>query len=40
MFGLSEHTEGWINFGIGFGLALIVVAVVLLYRHWRSGSRW
>ena len=39
VFGLSKEAEGWLNFGIGFVLVLIVVAA-LLYWHRRSGGRW
>jgi hypothetical protein len=38
MFGLSKEAEGWLNFGIGFLLVLIVVTA-LLYWHRRSGGR-
>jgi hypothetical protein len=36
MFELSQYAEGWVNFGVGFGLVLIIVAIVL---YWHSRSR-
>jgi hypothetical protein len=36
MFGLSQYAESWVNFGIVFGLVLIIVAIVL---YWHSRRR-